>query len=182
MWEPEVSVDVDDTELPFYIAGGQTVTCNFTVVDYSPPAGDSLTNTVEASGTVGEENEVSDHDTSIVDTPDAGCQRNCGGGGSHTPTPPPSDVCDNIAGAQSEIPAGLVYDENLDCVEVAPEVLALTPEAPLPAEVLPEVLVQPPVLPFTGSNDTGRNVALAGAMLAIGSVLVLGSRKRRSES
>jgi hypothetical protein len=61
------------------LAAGASVTCTFTVQDYAPPAGGSLTDTVEV--TVGEEgneeNQASDSDTSVVTTPEG---------------PPPGDI------------------------------------------------------------------------------------------
>jgi hypothetical protein len=70
-WPSHDADSIDDLscELPFDIASGDTVTCTFTVADYSPPAGETLTNTVEVQGHVGE-TPVSDTDTSDVYTPE----------------------------------------------------------------------------------------------------------------
>lgn len=168
-------------ELPFDIDPGDTVTCTFSVEDYSAAAGGSVTNTVDVSGDAGE-TPVGDDDTSVVNTPgNNGCQRNCGGGGGGNNDPDPVDQCANIAGVQTSVPAGLYYGPGGECLQA--EVLALTaePEPVIEPEVLPEVLTAPepaPVLPFTGNDNGLRLAAVATALMTLGGVLVLSARRR----
>lgn len=173
--EVELSAAAVYTELPFDIDPGDTVTCTFTVEDYAPSAGGSVTNTVDVTGHAGEA-EVSDDDTSVVNTPAAGCQRNCGS--SSNRSTPPVDMCSNLAGIQADIPPGLVFGPGAVCSEVETEELAFVPEP----EVLPEVITTttpaPAELPFTGNDNGLRLAAIAASLMALGGVLMLADRRR----
>lgn len=106
-------------------------------------------------------------------------QGSCGSSNNNDPDPDPTDLCANIDGVQTQIPTDLYFGPGGECLRA--EVLALT-EEPAPVitpEVLPEVLTtQPPQLPFTGNDDSMRLAAVAASLMAIGSVLVLASRRR----
>jgi hypothetical protein len=91
-----------------------------------------------------------------------------------------TDMCVNIDGVQATIPAGLTFGPGKICSEPEAEVLAFTPDEVVP-EVLPNVLVaqEPaPQLPFTGASSTIRLAAVATALLAIGTTMIAGGRRR----